>query len=149
MRDRVAVATEEELQQVLAAKPLAVVVDLDCYRAQMLKSLAHVIEIRDQKATPHSMLASAPRAAAGKEGEGMKNMQGTIRVRAVTVDEQPALLVELPNGDSFALGREEMLAFCFTSLRMLRGMFATPDELNAAVLAAQQRIAPTPEGPVQ
>ena len=48
--DRVAVATEEELQQVLAAKPLAVVIDLDCYRAQMLKSLAHVIEIRDQKA---------------------------------------------------------------------------------------------------
>ena len=68
----------------------------------------------------------------------MKDMQGTLRVRAVTVDEQPALLVDLPNGASFALGREEMLAFCFTALRILRGMFATPEELNAAVIAAQQ-----------
>ena len=48
--DRVAVNTEQELQQVVAVKPLAVVIDLDCYRAQMLKSLAQIIEARDQKA---------------------------------------------------------------------------------------------------
>ena len=77
-------------------------------------------------------------------------MPGTIRVRAVLLDdEQPALLVDLPNGNSFALGREEMLAFCFTSLRMLRDMFASRAELDAAVIAARDRIAPAPEGPVQ
>jgi hypothetical protein len=48
--DRVVVATEDELQQVLAMKPLAIVIDLDSYREQMLKSLAHIIELRDQKA---------------------------------------------------------------------------------------------------
>src|SRR5215831_1353302 len=48
--DRVVVNTEHELQHVLAVKPLAVMIDLACYRAQMLKSLAHIIEIRDQKA---------------------------------------------------------------------------------------------------
>jgi hypothetical protein len=81
--------------------------------------------------------------------KGMKDMQGTLRVRAVTVDDQPALLVILPNGESFALGREEMLAFCFTSLKMVRSMYASQEELNHAVTAAQARVAAVPEGPMQ
>ena len=81
----------------------------------------------------------------------MKDMQGALRMRAVVIDDdKPAIMVDLPNGEGFALGREEMLAFCLSGLRMLRGMYATPEELNAAVLAAQQRVEPTPpEGPVQ
>lgn len=47
--DRVAVATEAELHQVLAMKPLAVVIDLDSYRKQILESLARIIEIRERK----------------------------------------------------------------------------------------------------
>jgi hypothetical protein len=80
----------------------------------------------------------------------MNDMQGTLRVRAVIVDdEHPALMVDLPNGASFALGREECLAFCFTALSMLKGMYASQEELNAAVLAAQTRVAPVPQGPPQ
>jgi hypothetical protein len=79
----------------------------------------------------------------------MKDMQGPLRVRAVTVDEQPAVLVDLPNGVSFALGREEMLALCFTSLAMVRSMFASPEELNDAVAAAYERVAAVPGGPTQ
>jgi hypothetical protein len=48
--DRVAVATERELQQVLSMKPLGVRVDLGAYRAQMLESLARIVELRDRKA---------------------------------------------------------------------------------------------------
>jgi hypothetical protein len=77
------------------------------------------------------------------------DMQGVVRMRAVTVDGEPAMLVELPNGVSFALGRSEMLAFCFSGLRMLRGMFSSQEELNLAILAAQERITPTPQGPAQ
>jgi hypothetical protein len=55
----------------------------------------------------------------------------------------------LPNGISFALGREEMLAYCFTSLAVLRTMFKTVEELDAAVIAASQRVGTAPEGPVQ
>jgi hypothetical protein len=80
----------------------------------------------------------------------VKDMQGTLRVRAVTVDDdQPALQITLPNDSSFILGREEMLALCFTSLRMLRSMYGSQQELDAAVLAAQARIAAVPQGPPQ
>jgi hypothetical protein len=48
--DRVAVNAEQELHRVLAVKPLATVIDLDAYRAHMLKSLAAIIEVRDRKA---------------------------------------------------------------------------------------------------
>jgi hypothetical protein len=79
----------------------------------------------------------------------MNEMRGTLRVRKVLVEDHPALLVDLPNGVSFALGREEMLAFCFTSLSMVRTMYASQEELNAAVTAAQDRVAAANEGPVQ
>ena len=66
--DRVAVNAEQELQQVLAMKPLAVVIDLESYRAQMLKSLAYIIEIRDVKAARFESRARAQaRLAKAKE----------------------------------------------------------------------------------
>ena len=80
----------------------------------------------------------------------MKEMQGAVRIRAVIIDDdQPAVQTVLPNGDSFALGREEMLAYCFSSLAMVRGMYATPEELNAAIAAAHQRVTAAPQGPAQ
>ena len=98
------------------------------------------------------MPAKNRRTAAAQVGQingTIKDMQGKLRLRAVVIDGQTALLTELPNGISFGLGREEMLAYCFTSLAMLRSMFASPEELDAAVIAAQQRVAPTPKGPLQ
>jgi hypothetical protein len=56
--DRVAVNTERELEQVLAAKPFCVSVDLECYREQMRKSLAQIVELRDQRA---ARIANRPR----------------------------------------------------------------------------------------
>jgi hypothetical protein len=79
----------------------------------------------------------------------MKDMQGTVRLRAVVVDDQQAVMVDLPNGASFALGRVEMLGFCFSALRMVRGMYASPEELNAAVALAHERVTAVPQGPPQ
>ena len=77
-------------------------------------------------------------------------MRGKVSIRAVVVnDTEPAIETTLPNGSAFALGLREQLAYCFSSLQMMRGMFVTQEEFDTAVFEAQARVTATPQGPVQ
>jgi hypothetical protein len=48
--DRLPKDTKREVQEVLAKKPFAHVVDLDAYRAEMLSSFAELVKQRDERA---------------------------------------------------------------------------------------------------